>query len=76
MVRYFASLREQAALAEEVVDTEAADLRELWHELVVRHAFSLEVSLLRVAVDDEFQPMDAPLREGSCVVFIPPVAGG
>jgi len=33
-------------------------------------------SRLRVALDEEFAPLDAPLREGCEVALIPPVAGG
>ena len=31
---------------------------------------------LKVAINDEFRDWHAPLADGDCVVFIPPVAGG
>lgn len=75
-VQYFAILREQRGLAKETLSTAAATAGDLYAELRARHGFSLPAERLRVAVDDEFTPWSAPLRDGAAVVFIPPVAGG
>ena len=75
-VQYFAILREQRGLSRETLSTTAATAVELYQELQARHGFSLPSDRLRVAINDEFTPWSAPLREGMSVVFIPPVAGG
>ena len=40
------------------------------------HGFTLPADRLRVAVNDEFEPWTAAVRDADSVVFIPPVAGG
>lgn len=75
-VQYFAVLREQAGLDQEEVLTSAATYRGLYDELSERHGFRLSDSLVKVAEDTEFASMDAPVRDGATIVFIPPVAGG
>jgi molybdopterin synthase sulfur carrier subunit len=75
-VRYFAVLRDQRGLAEESVATGTETAGELYQELAARHGFTLSADRLRVAVNDEFQPWNAPVRDADSVVFIPPVAGG
>jgi molybdopterin synthase sulfur carrier subunit len=75
-VLYFASLRDAAGRADEMVDTAAADLRALYGTLAARHGFALPVERLRVAVDGAFARWDDAPVEGSEVAFIPPVSGG
>lgn len=75
-VHYFAILREQRGLAQEKIETEAETAAELYGQLRARHGFTLAEDRLRVAVNDEFAPWHAALREGDTLVFIPPVAGG
>ncbi|WP_369933877.1 MoaD/ThiS family protein [Xanthomonas tesorieronis] len=75
-VLYFASLREAAGLEREQVQTAAADLRALYAELDARHGLRWPPQRLRVAVDGAFVGWDDAPREGSEVVFIPPVSGG
>jgi sulfur-carrier protein len=75
-VQYFAILREQRGLGAETVSTAADTAGELYEELRVRHGFSLPAARLRAAVNDEFSPWTAVLKEGDLLVFIPPVAGG
>ena len=75
-VQYYALLREEAGRSEEAVATRAKDPRALFAELQARHPFSLPLSMLRVAVNDEFGDWSQPLADGDRVVFIPPVAGG
>ncbi|AKS17167.1 MoaD/ThiS family protein [Xanthomonas campestris pv. campestris] len=75
-VLYFASLREAAGIASEQVHSDAADLRGVYAELDARHGLRWTPAQLRVAVDGAFARWDAPLRDGSEVVFIPPVSGG
>jgi molybdopterin converting factor subunit 1 len=75
-VQYFALLRDQRGLADENLTTAADTPAGLYAELHARHGFTLPMKQLRVAVNDEFAPWDAPLQEGDTLVFIPPVAGG
>lgn len=75
-VGYYAAFREQSGLSRETVETGAATVSELYDELRSRHAFTLPKEAVRVAINQEFTPMDAPLSDGAEVVFIPPVAGG
>lgn len=75
-VQYFAMLREQAHCSEETVATTAANPAALYEELRRRHGFSLGAAQVKVAVNDDFAAWDAPLADGSRVVFVPPFAGG
>jgi molybdopterin converting factor subunit 1 len=75
-IQYFAVLREQAGVAEEVVETRAATPADLYDEVRQARGLALPRSMLRVAVNDEFCEWSQPLRAGDRVVFIPPVAGG
>ena len=75
-LRYYALLREQAGLGEELVETSASDAAGLYEELADRHGFQLARGQLRVAINSEFSDWSRPLADGDEVVFIPPVAGG
>ena len=75
-LQYFAQLREQAGVGDEVVDTSAATPRELYAELRARHGFSLSADSLKVAVNERFGDWQQALVDGDTVVFVPPVAGG
>lgn len=75
-VQYFALLREQRGLTQENIETAAATPAALYEELRGRHTFTLPSDRVRAAINGEFAPADAALREGDTVVFIPPVAGG
>jgi len=75
-IHYYALLREQRGLSEELLVTFARSARQLYRELSERYRFSLPAEQLRVAVNDEFQNWDDPLQDNDRVVFIPPVAGG
>jgi molybdopterin-guanine dinucleotide biosynthesis protein A len=75
-VQYFALLREQAGRGGESLVTAARTPRELYAELAHRYPFTLDPSVLRVAINSEFSDWSAPLEDGDALVFIPPVAGG
>jgi molybdopterin synthase sulfur carrier subunit len=75
-VRYFASLREQAAKEKEDMSISGKTLSELYDELSAKYGFTLEARRVKVAVNDEFAAWDRVLSDGDTVVFIPPVAGG
>lgn len=73
---YFASLREAVGQEREVAQSDAADLAALYAEVAARHGLAWPRQRLRVAVDGAFADWSQPLRDGSEIVFIPPVSGG
>lgn len=75
-VGYYAVLREQRGLSEEILESDADSPRALYEALRARHAFHLDIPQLRVVINDAFASWDERLQEGDHVVFIPPVAGG
>ena len=75
-IQYFAVFREQRGLAAETLASDATTPGELYAQLHARHGFTLDVSMVRVAVNGNFALMERPLSSGDSVVFIPPVAGG
>jgi len=75
-VQYFALLREQTGRRTEQLTSGARTPRELYAELGARYPFTLDTTMLRVAVNGEFAEWSTELKDGDAVVFIPPVAGG
>ena len=69
-LQYFALLREQAGCSEERRETAAAPPAELYAEVQARHGFTLPLSMLRVAVNEEFRDWWSPLEANDRVVFI------
>lgn len=75
-IQYFAMLREQAGVENELLSTPCRTYQELYVQLQEKHHFSLSGDMIQVAVNDEFEELSAEIEEGARVVFIPPVAGG
>ena len=75
-LKYFAILREQRGLNAESIETDARTPRAVYAELKSLHPLTLNENQLRIAVNDEFVPLDTELSHGDTLVFIPPVAGG
>ncbi len=75
-LQYFAALREHAGRSEEVLESSAATLADLYEELRLRHGFVLDASRIRAAVSERYVPLETPLTENMQITFIPPVAGG
>jgi MoaE-MoaD fusion protein len=77
-VLYFAVARERAGLAREPLEVpEGVQVKDVLGLLVARHPALLPLlPHLRVAVDQEFVPLDAPVPPGAELALIPPVAGG
>lgn len=75
---HFASFRDAAGRDEEVKDLpEGARVSELWSALAREvPLFSRFPSMPPAAVNREYAPGDAVLRDGDEVAFLPPVAGG
>jgi molybdopterin converting factor subunit 1 len=75
-VKYFAALRDERGLDEEVLEIEVQTPKELYEWLQQKHDLSLCRSKLKVALNDEFADWGDQLCANDVVVFIPPVAGG
>lgn len=75
-VRYFAILRDQRGLSEEVLETTASGPADLYSELRAKYGFSLRLDQVRFAVNGSYVDEEYLLKLGDSVVFIPPVAGG
>jgi molybdopterin synthase sulfur carrier subunit len=79
---YFAWLRARIGHAEEdlVVPVEVRDVAGLLRWLQGRggaHAEALrDLSIIRVAVNQEYVGLDHPIRDGDEVALFPPVTGG
>jgi molybdopterin synthase catalytic subunit len=77
-ILYFAAARERAGVASEVLElAEGATAAQALAAACERHpALGAVAGKLRVAVDQDFAPLDRALREGSELALIPPVSGG
>ena len=76
-VLHFAAARERAGTAQETVEWNGGTVRQLLEALVVRHpGLRSLVPHLRVAVNQEFLPVEAEVPDGAEVALVPPVAGG
>lgn len=73
---YFASLRDSTNMSEEMVETNAKTINELFSELNQKYNFLITKENLRVAKNEEYVDFDSQLSESDTIVFIPPVAGG
>lgn len=79
-VVYFAWVRERIGLPREQVETSAATVADLVTELAAREeryaAAFVDLSALRVALDQELSDFDASLAGVREVAFFPPMTGG
>ena len=75
-VEYYAILREQRGKNKETFETTARTARDLYQELGKKYNFSLNISQLRLAINDEFCAWTTPLKSEDHIIFLPPVAGG
>ena len=76
-VLYFASLADKAQQGQQQLDlADNLSLSELYAQLKQQHGFELDISKVRVAINDEFASWDDAINDGDTIAFIPPVAGG
>ena len=76
-VTYFAILKEEAGKDKEDIPLETGDTgAAIYLRLAEKYGFPLSLRDIRVAVGDEFVSADKELKNGDCLAFIPPVAGG
>jgi molybdopterin synthase sulfur carrier subunit len=73
-VRYFASLRERLGRAEDALEAASAHtVAEVWQAVTAGQPLPPNVLM---AVNLEYVPPNAPVRDGDEVAFFPPVTGG
>ncbi|MBV1864812.1 MAG: molybdopterin converting factor subunit 1 [Rhodobacteraceae bacterium] len=79
-VVYFAWVRERIGVPKETVETEALTVADLVAELVAREeryaAAFVDMSVVRVALDQALVALDTPLGETREIAFFPPMTGG
>ena len=77
-VRLFARLREIAGTPDLRLEVnEGATVRDAWNALLERHrGLTPFTSSVSAAVNEEYSRMEASLRDGDEVAFLPPVSGG
>ncbi len=77
-VRFFASLRDVAGRAEQVLELPAGATPEsAWQALVAeRPELAPRRASLAAAVNRRYGKFDAPLADGDELAFLPPVSGG
>jgi molybdopterin synthase sulfur carrier subunit len=73
---YFALLRDEAGVQEQIYETQSQTLGELYNELKQKYDFSLLLENIQVALNDEYTSIESEFQSGDKIVFIPPVAGG
>lgn len=81
-ILYFARLREDMGLAQEMFDLPAAvgDVKSLRAQLVARGGASAAAlgsgKAVRVSVNQDIAREDTPVKAGDEIAFFPPVTGG
>ena len=73
---YYAFLRDERGVGEEIVETQAETASDLYKELQQKYNFRMPGELLKVAINDSIVSWQTKLRNGDHVVLIPPVSGG
>jgi molybdopterin converting factor small subunit len=75
-VQYFASLRDCTQKAQEVIETQAKTINELYLEVNAKYQFPIDQEYLRVAQNDCYVQNSSVLADLDVIVFIPPLSGG
>ncbi len=75
-MQYFAAIREAAGLSEETVRSAATTAAELYRKIARQRGIELDLTVLRVAVNDRIVPWITEVNDGDTVVFLAPFAGG
>ena len=75
-IQYYAAFREATGLAEETVRSAAATAADLYREVSLKHGIPYDLSILRVALNEQVVPWSSALNDGDTVVFLAPFAGG
>lgn len=76
-ILYFAGLRDLVGTAKETIEVDDSihSVEALLNDLQERHS-TLRLDGVRIAVNEEFQPLEASISQGDVIALIPPVSGG
>ena len=75
-IKYFAAMRETTGIGEEILESEAKTPLELFKVINQKYQFKIGLNHLKVAINENYVPIDTIIEHSDTVVFIPPVAGG
>jgi len=75
-ITYFATLKQQRGLSEEVCEIPPMSVRELYHSLSDQHGFITAPRFILYSVNNEFVDQNTFISDNDHVVFVPPVSGG
>ena len=75
-IEYYALMREEAGRDGESIETNLSSAAEVFSELNEKHNFSLNMDMIRVAINNEFCDWNQLLNNQDTLIFVPPVAGG
>ena len=75
-IEYFASFKDSVRKDSETFLSDSDTIGDLFKELQQKYELSINTKHLKVAINDEFTDFSSKIKDGDCLVFIPPVAGG
>lgn len=75
-VRYFAMFRENAGVAEEVLQLDVTTTTDVYQATRERHGSREPAGHCKVAINDVMADWDSTVADGDVVLLFPPVAGG
>jgi len=75
-VRYYTFITSRRGIQTDPVETDAATVRELLHEIQAKRSLPLTTTISKASVNDKFVEWDDPFADGDCVTFLPPFSGG
>ncbi|MFC5404221.1 MoaD/ThiS family protein [Cohnella soli] len=74
---YYATFQEKTKKTDEVIETSANNIRELYEELTEKYKFELTLDEIIVSVNDENQyNLDYVVKDNDTIVFLHPMSGG
>ncbi|MGE9296190.1 MAG: MoaD/ThiS family protein [Puniceicoccales bacterium] len=75
-VLYFAQLSAQAGCAEEILETDAEQVSQIFADRTAAHGFSLPIQRVRFARNEEFCQGEDEFADGDVIAIMPPMSGG
>ncbi|MGG4144233.1 MoaD/ThiS family protein [Paenibacillus algorifonticola] len=74
---YYATFREKTKKSDEVIETSAKNIRELYEELTRKYNFELTLNEILVSVNNENQfDFDYIVKDNDTIVFLHAMSGG
>ena len=75
-IRYYSLVGEPRGTRTESIESNAATVRELLHEIQAAGKISLTTHISRAILNEQFVDWDVPIQDGDHVTFLPPFSGG